>query len=137
MGRSVGMRLRFARKLRGLTQVELAKASGVGQASISDLETGASKEPWGTNLVSIAHTLKVSPRWLANGKGQMEADTDTPLSPEAMQVARDWEALTPEVRTKIAEMLAQLAATAKSFGTPVEDERVEAAYGKPGSKKVK
>lgn len=133
MGRNIGVRLRHARKLRGLTQVQLAKSSGVAQGTISDLETGESKAPWGTNLVSLAQALKVSPEWLANGKGEMVA-SDTPLSPQAMAVARDWESLTPEIRQKIADMIRELATTTKSFGTPVEDDKVEAAYGRPGAK---
>lgn len=130
MAREVGVRLRHARKIKGLTQVQLAKASGVKQATISEVETGESKSPVGTNLVRLALALQVSPEWLATGKGQMAA-ADPPLSTEALKVARDWETLAPEVREKIAEMIHQLASTAKSFGPAVSDERVEAAYGRP------
>lgn len=134
----MGMRLRYARKLRGLSQVELARAARVAQGTISDLETGASKAPVGTNLVSIAHSLNVSPEWLATGKGQMTV-TDTPstLSAQAIAVAKDWETLAPEVREKVADMIRELASTARSFGPAVEDAKVAAAYGKPGAKKVK
>jgi transcriptional regulator with XRE-family HTH domain len=127
------MRLRHARKMRGLTQQALAKASGVKQASISEVETGESKSPVGTNLVKLALSLHVSPEWLASGKGPMQAH-DSPLSPEAVNVARDWEKLAPEIRVKLADMIHQLAVTAESFGPPVEDEKVAAAYGKPGQK---
>jgi transcriptional regulator with XRE-family HTH domain len=138
MGRNVGMRLRYARKLRGLSQVDLAKTAKVAQGTISDLETGASKAPVGTNLVSIAQSLNVSPEWLATGKGPMTA-TDTPstLSAQAIAVARDWETLAPEVREKVADMIRELASAARSFGPAIEDEKVAAAYGKPGTKKVK
>lgn len=135
-GRDVGVRLRYARKLRGLTQVKLAKASGVKQASISEVETGESKSPSGTNLFSLAQSLKVNPEWLAHGKGPMDRKED-PLPPEAVSVARDWLLLAPEVRTKLADMIHELAATARSFGQAVEDEKVEAAYGRPGEKRRK
>src|SRR5678810_301483 len=104
MARDVGVRLRHARKLRGFTQQELAKAAGVPQSAISEVETGESKSPSGTNLVSIALALRVSPNWLAQGKGQMDA-AETPLPPDAMKVARDWLKLAPEVRSKVADMI--------------------------------
>lgn len=129
------MRLRHARKLRGLTQQELAKASGVKQASISEVETGESKSPVGTNLIKLALSLNVSPEWLASGKGQMQA-ADSPLSPEAVRVAREWESLAPEIRQSIAQTIHQLHLAAASFGPPVPDERVEAAYGRPGKKQT-
>lgn len=132
-GRDTGFRLRHVRKLRKLTQVQLAKASGVTQASVSDLERGESKSFKGTTLVSIAQTLGVSPDWLASGKGPMELQ-DHPLSPEAVRVARDWEALAPEIRKSLADTIHNLATAARSFGPAVDDERVEEAYGRPGQK---
>lgn len=131
MGRDIGIRLRHARKLRGLTQVELARSSGVKQASISDLERGESKSFRGTTLVALAQTLQVNPDWLSQGKGLMHR-TDDPLPPEAIKLARSWLRLTPEVRNKIAEMVHAMAATADAFGSEVPDEKVEAAYGRPG-----
>lgn len=132
-GRDVGMRLRHARKLRGLTQQALAKASGVKQASISEVETGESKAPSGTNLVSLAQSLKVSPDWLAFGKGQMEGSTTDPLPAEAERLARDWLKLSPEVRAKVAEMIREMVKTSAADTKATPDERVAAAYGKPGS----
>jgi transcriptional regulator with XRE-family HTH domain len=136
MVRDMGMRLRHARKLRGLTQVELAKASGVKQATISELETGESRSPWGTNLVALAQSLKVSSDWLASGKGSMDAQA-TPLPPEADKVARNWMRLAPEVRKSVATMIQEMVKTSSAEKDPTPDERVEQAYGKPGAKSVK
>jgi transcriptional regulator with XRE-family HTH domain len=129
------MRLRHARKLRGLTQVELAKGSGVKQASISDLERGESKSFRGTTLVSLAQTLRVSPEWLSHGRGQMDR-TEDPLSAEAISVARDWEVLAPEVREKLADMIHELALAARSVGVQVQNgERAEITNDKPTDKR--
>lgn len=133
MARDIGVRLRHARKTKGLTQVQLAKASGVKQATISEVETGESKSPVGTNLVRLALALQVSPEWLATGKGPM-VSTDPPLSQEAQRVARDWLKLAPEVRKSVASMIREMVKESASEEPAVPDERVEEAYGRPGHK---
>ena len=133
MGREVGTRLRHARKLKGLTQQVLAKSSGVKQATISELETGESKSPVGTNLIKLAQSLQVSPEWLATGKGSMEQQTEQ-ISPEALTVAREWQSLAPEIRDSLANTIHQLHLAASSYGQAVSDKRVEEAYGRPGQK---
>lgn len=131
----IGMRLRHARKLKGLSQYDLAKAAGVKQASISQLETGESKSFKGTTLVSFAQILDVSPDWLNTGKGQMTA-IDSPLPPEALRHAREWMKLAPEVRSRVADMVREMVKTSSADQEHVSDEKVEAAYGQPGRKKV-
>ena len=129
--RDTSMRLRHARKMRGLTQVELARLSGLKQASLSDLERGESKSFRGSTLMSLAKSLNVSPEWLSHGKGPMER-RDVPLSDRAVLVAQAWQRLAPEVQEKMAEMIMTMAEQADKYGPAVEDSRVEAAYGKPG-----
>jgi transcriptional regulator with XRE-family HTH domain len=128
--RDIGLRLRHARKLRKMTQTELAKKAGVKQASVSDLERGESKSFRGVTLVSIARVLNVRAEWLSQGKGAMERK-DLPLSDEALAVAQAWDRLPTEIRDKIASMIFTMDEQAEKFGTPVADERVEAAYGRP------
>lgn len=130
MGIGIGHRLKTARKLRGLTQQELAKLSGVKQASISDLERGESKSYRGTTLVSIAQSLKVRPDWLETGKGQMDG-TQPPLPIEADRVARNWLRLGPEARQRIAELIDTMVETSAANRDAVSDERVEETYGFP------
>lgn len=132
--RDLSMRLRYARKERKLTQVELARLSGVKQASVSDLERGESKSFRGTTLLSLARALNVSPEWLSHGKGPMER-RDTPLTDRAISVAQAWQRLAPEVQDKIADMILTMAEQSDKFGVAVEDHRVETAYGKPGKQK--
>ena len=134
MARSdIGTRLRHARKLRGLSQYDLAKAAGVKQASVSNLETGSSRSFKGTTLVSFAHILDVSSDWLATGKGSM-MQVDTPLPPEALRHAREWMKLAPEVRTRVADMVIEMNKTSRADQPAVPDEKVEEAYGRPGRK---
>ena len=129
--RDTAMRLRHARKQRGLTQVKLAQLSGVKQASISDLERGESKSFRGSTLMSLAKSLNVSPEWLSHGKGPMER-RDVPLTDKAILVAQAWQRLAPEVQEKMAEMILTMAEQADKYGPAVDDAKVEAAYGKPG-----
>lgn len=135
MGRDIGVRLRHARKtLRNMTQQELAKSSGVKQATISDLETGESKSPVGTNLVRLAQSLRVSADWLAHGKGDMERPDD-PLPPAAVALARDWLKLSPESQATVANLVRTMVKTSAADTPAVSDAKVRGAYGTPGSKK--
>jgi transcriptional regulator with XRE-family HTH domain len=129
--RDIGIRLRHARKLRGMTQVKLAQSIGVKQASVSQVETGESRSLRGNTLVAIAKALRVNPEWLMHGKGTMERK-DVPLSDEAVVLAQAWQRLAPELRDKIADMIFAMTDQTDKFGTPVEDEKVESAYGRPG-----
>lgn len=79
---SFGLRLRHARealrrqkKLKPITQTALAHAVGVKQSSISDWETGETKEISGPNLISLAKALSVRAEWLMTG--------DEPIEPSA------------------------------------------------------
>lgn len=64
---TLGQRLKFARIERGLTQVQLALASGVKQSDISKLERGDSTAT--TGLVKLAKALGCSAEWLDTGDG--------------------------------------------------------------------
>ena len=136
MARSdVGMRLWRARKQKGLSQEDLAKAAGVRQAAISQLETGDSQSFRGTTLVAIAQILDVSPDWLATGKGSMYPPTDPPLPPEAVRHALEWLKLAPEVRARVADMVTEMVKTSSADKQAVPDRRVEAAFGRPGGRR--
>lgn len=56
-------RLKQARKLKSMTQIELAEAVGVSQSAPSQWERGV-KEPTLSNLYVIAKVLDCSPGWL-------------------------------------------------------------------------
>jgi transcriptional regulator with XRE-family HTH domain len=123
----VGTRLRYARKsLRKLTQQRLAELSGVGQAIISETETGETKSPSGPHLSALAHALQVNSQWLAHGKLPMEASVATipppvDLSPEAIKVAQNWAKLSPEVGKRIADMIEEMVKVSTADRAPTRD----------------
>lgn len=59
----LGPRIREARKLAGLRQVDLAESVGVPQSTVSEWETGA-RTPEVRYVVSLALALDVSTDWL-------------------------------------------------------------------------
>lgn len=62
---TLGKRLSFVRRLRGLTQEQLAVLAGIGQPSIASLESGRSK---GSRFVhKLSAALGVSEVWLTDG----------------------------------------------------------------------
>lgn len=66
---TLGKRLKHARLERGLTQMQLAQASGVKQSDISKLERGDSTSTSG--VVRLAKALNCSAEWLDTGEGAM------------------------------------------------------------------
>jgi len=71
---SFGLRLRYARKLRKFDQTQLASAAGIKQPSLSELETGETKEPTGPVLIALSKALKVRSEWLITGEDPIEPD---------------------------------------------------------------
>jgi transcriptional regulator with XRE-family HTH domain len=59
--------LRKHRQRRGLTQIELAKISDVGRATIADLEAGK-RGAYQSTVKKLAKALKVKPSDLSNGQ---------------------------------------------------------------------
>lgn len=64
-------RLRRARNLRGMSQSALAKACGLSQGAIANYENKTRQTAKG--IFQLAEALQVSPAWLAQGIGPMEA----------------------------------------------------------------
>jgi len=58
------MNLRTARRLKDITQAQLAEQSGVDQRTISDIERGANKNPSWETVARIAKALGVAPEEL-------------------------------------------------------------------------
>lgn len=65
MRETLGTRLKKARTDAGLTQEQLAKASGVSQQAISKIERGA--QAVSSAVVPLARACGVSPDWLSDG----------------------------------------------------------------------
>lgn len=62
----VANRLVTSRKAIGMTQKDLAAATGLAQSTISAIEIGRTVEP--TNIIKLATALGVRPYWLSTGK---------------------------------------------------------------------
>lgn len=58
---TTGQKLKRLRRGNGLTQVELAEASGVAQSTIAQVESGKREEPHPRTLKKLAEALGVTP----------------------------------------------------------------------------
>lgn len=65
-------RVRAARKAAGLNKSDLAREVGLSPSAVTQWENGATQTLEGVNLVRAAAAMRVSPVWLATGKGVME-----------------------------------------------------------------
>ncbi len=140
---SFPLRLKHARDLRKMKQVPLAKAAKITQSSLSDLETGETKEVSGPVLIGLAKALKVRPEWLMTGELPMEPESE-PLTPDE----RDLLALYREAtsRWKIAiKYMARLRADERQeeavayvlsmvAATPVPDSKLGDKWTRPDKK---
>lgn len=62
-----------------VTQKALADACGIQPPSVSEWLSGRTKNIEGANLLAAAKFLRVSPDWLATGKGEMRPSDPTKL----------------------------------------------------------
>ena len=71
---NIGNRVKARRKELGLTQVDLARISGITQSSLSNIETGETKSLRGMTLIGLARALRTTTRWIMTGKGPHEPE---------------------------------------------------------------
>lgn len=94
---TMGARLQWARRKAKLTQTAAAKAIGLTQPTLSDLENDNTKGT--TSLVELATLYSVDARWLKTGRGQPQAgegenvkpsntDQELPLSLDSVRDSR-------------------------------------------------
>lgn len=142
---TIAERVKTARAHARLTQVQLARKTGIKQPTISDLERGEQLKS--AYITQIAHACGVSPLWLATGRGEMaapETDEEMPLSDDELRLVGMLRGLPQEFQhhiinsaTQIFEMFAELPEAAKSaFIEPGRsDEKVEEFAAKKGKHK--
>lgn len=133
MSTDFGKRIKAARKHADLTQVELSKAIGIKQSSLSHLESTAFCS---THTTQIAKACKVDPNWLATGEGEMIPAAVTALN-EAVQTPFNaptvgnalanlgalLQKATPKTRAAVADLLSRYAqdpATGQSLAQAIE-----------------
>lgn len=68
-----GVRLRTLRLRRGMSQVALAELACISPTFVSMIETGQRTLRRATDIISLANALRVSPLYLADGRGDPAA----------------------------------------------------------------
>lgn len=92
MGNGVEVRIRTARRKRGLSQAALANLLGLHRSAISQWEMVNGTLPSFDNLARVAVILDVSFEWLAMGRGEMLFEAPAERSPFAWEsLAQDTE----------------------------------------------
>ena len=139
--RSIGERIRSARKDMGLNQADLAVRVGVSQPAVANWESGV-HDPRRLMLAKIAEALRVSPEYLAGGaRSQHEADSQpaaaylrrplrhTPVIrlSDATRILADAKA---DPHAMALDYIPTTTGAEKVFGFFVDDEAVDLAFPK-------
>ncbi len=107
----VGVRLRTARQMAGLSQGQVARLLGLHRPSVTEAEAGRRRVPT-EELAEYARIYGVSPSWLS-GFGPDKLD---PANPRVELAARELGKLKPEDLDRVLHLLAAL----RSAGGTVE-----------------
>lgn len=96
-----GQRLRKARKDKGVTQTVAAKAVGMSQANLSDLENDV--YPTSSYTPQLAVYYNVSTIWLADGRGSRKRyePNDRNISADLQRIIELWPQLSEEAHRSI------------------------------------
>lgn len=104
---ALGANLKAARKARGMTQSDLASATGLHQGQISEIERGARQHPSAINLQKVADALGVTVGDLLHGTAADPANIHPTLT-EFLENQGDVRNITPAERAALA--------SARTFG---------------------
>ncbi len=115
---TLAQRIQQTRELRKMTQAELAKAAGVRQSTIGNLEAGIRRST--ERLLEIAGALRVRPEWLQDGIGQRDC-TPSALRPEVLELAQ-------RINDMPADKLAAIRLMVDALGPAAPEERVAQFY---------
>lgn len=89
---TLGERLKFARKSKGLTQDGLAEKIGTSRGVITNLEHDKTETPQPLIVNALCNVLEISKEWLLNGNGEMsniELIQSSKTLSEIYTIARD------------------------------------------------
>jgi len=110
----IAERLKKGREDAGLTQVELAKQSGLGRSALMHYEN-AKAVPGGMELIKLSRALELTPNYLLTGKERFEDSTEpehaletNEIIPLAVRVFLCLMALDSEMRESISSFLMSL-----------------------------
>lgn len=99
---SAGVRIRELRIAKGMSQEKLAKAAGITQPSLSDLERGESLVPRGSTLIRLAVALESNPHYIETGKGHPTPQTSVDF--EESELLAVYRALNPGNQANLLSM---------------------------------
>lgn len=122
---TVGERIKEMRRKKKITQVELAKISGVRQTTISAAETGVN-QPTTTTVALIASALGCTVAELL-GEGVPAAAPSDGLTPTERQLIRDFRALNTQGQEFVLQAVAMAGAVSKTGTNTLAD--LEAQVG--------
>lgn len=92
----IGLRIRAARKAKGMTQSEISQKTGIDQATVSRLENGT-QEGSPAQLLIIARVIGIPIAQLYDDQDEA-AKKVTDLSDEAIEFAQAWQTLPEDQR---------------------------------------
>jgi transcriptional regulator with XRE-family HTH domain len=98
-------KIRVKREELGLTQAELAKKTGLTQATISRLESGEVRQLKSEAIKSLARALGVSLDFLMGDKSRMDFDETLKSNENAQVIFRGFEKLSEEKRKQLREFV--------------------------------
>jgi len=87
---SLAERVEDRMKALGLRQVDLARLCQIAPASVAQWRNGRTKEIAGEKLLLAAAALQCSPKWLATGKGPIDAAAST-QAPSSAREPDPWQ----------------------------------------------
>lgn len=93
---TLAARAKWARLQRKLSQPALAKAAGVSQGTIGNIESGERKQP--RKLLAIARALYANPDWLETGRGEWDMAVAQGGAPQAREKGAVYHAPSTEER---------------------------------------
>lgn len=99
--KTMGERIKWARKQADLSQEQLGKAAGVSKGAVSLWESSQTKNLKNTNLYAVAAATGVRAEWLVSGKGQVQEEKEVNGSVEAQRIAASIMQLSPSQRAAI------------------------------------
>jgi transcriptional regulator with XRE-family HTH domain len=108
--KQIGLRMRAARKAKGMTQSEVSQKTGLDQAYISRLENGTA-EGSPAQILNIARAIGVPIAKLYDDQDET-AKKVADLTDEALEFARTWQALPTEQRAAMKAAVESLAGRA-------------------------
>lgn len=100
---SIGGRIKFARKQKGLTQTDIQRLTGISSGNLSDIENDKSM-PSASALISLSRELEVSIDWILTGKEfskQKAVGNSKDLLPEEIEFIGKFRQLTKENQIKV------------------------------------